>query len=325
MKAYKTGFAVILAVLLISAPAAAGVADRIVAVVNGEVITLSELHRAFAPYAAHIEANYKGPDKEAFLKQNQAAFLQRMIDQMLIEQEAKKPGAGIAAVKDEEVMAVVKDMLAKNRLTMQAYLKKLAEEGNTLESSKQEIRGQMLRMRLLRREVQSRILVTDEEIGEYYDKHREDYEGREAVHIRQIFLPVPEGADSGARDRVRAEANQLRERILKGERFEVMAARYSRGPAAAEGGDIGFVERGIMMPEVEKTAFSLPVGEVSEVLETEAGFLLLVVVDKKGAGLKPLPVVRDEIKAKIEDEKVNKKYDEWMVELRKKSFIDIRL
>ena len=325
MKAYKTGFAVILAVLLISAPAAAGVADRIVAVVNGEVITLSELHRAFAPYAAHIEANYKGPDKEAFLKQNQAAFLQRMIDQMLIEQEAKKPGVGIAAVKDEEVMGMVKDMLAKNRLTMQDYLKKLAEEGKTLESAKQEIRGQMLRMRLLRREVQSRILVTDEEIGEYYDKPREDYEGREAVHIRQIFLPVPEGADSGARDRVRAEANQLRERILKGERFEVMAARYSRGPAASEGGDIGFVERGVMMPEVEKAAFSLPVGEVSEVLETEAGFLLLVVVDKKGAGLKPLPVVRDEIKAKIEDEKVNKKYDEWMAELRKKSFIDIRL
>ncbi len=325
MKAYKTGFAVILAVLLISVPAAAAVADRIVAVVNGEVITLSELHRAFAPYAAHIEANYKGPDKEAFLKQNQAAFLQRMIDQMLIEQEAKKPGAGIAAVKDEEVMAVVKDMLAKNRLTMQAYLKKLAEEGNTLESSKQEIRGQMLRMRLLRREVQSRILVTDEEIGEYYDKHREDYEGREAVHIRQIFLPVPEGADSGARDRVRAEANQLRERILKGERFEVMAARYSRGPAAAEGGDIGFVERGVIVPEVEKAAFSLSVGEVSAVIETEMGFQVIVVVDKKGAGLKPLPVVRDEIKAKIEDEKVNKKYDEWMVELRKKSFIDIRL
>jgi parvulin-like peptidyl-prolyl isomerase len=325
VKAFKTGFAVILAVLLIGAQAAADVADKIVAVVNGEVITLSELHRAFAPYAAHIETNYKGPDKEAFLQQNQAAFLQRLIDQMLIEQEAKKPGVGIAAVKDEEVMGVIRDMLTKNHLTMQAYLKKLAEEGNTLESVKQEIRGQMLRMRLLRREVQSRILVTDEEIGEYYDKHRQDYEGREAVHIRQIFLPVPEKADSGARDEVRAEANQLRERILKGERFEVMAARYSKGPATAEGGDIGFVERGVMMPEVEKAAFNLPVGQVSEVIETEAGFLLLVVVDKKGAGLKPLPVVRDEIKAKIEDEKVAKKYDEWMDELRKKSFIDIRL
>lgn len=325
MKAYKTGFAVILAVLLIGAQAAADVADKIVAVVNGEVITLSELHRAFAPYAAHIEANYKGPDKEAFLQQNQAAFLQRLIDQMLIEQEAKKPGVGIAAVKDEEVMVVIRDMLAKNQLTMQAYLKRLAEEGNTLESVKREIRGQMLRMRLLRREVQSRILVTDEEIGEYYDKHRQDYEGREAVHIRQIFLPVPEEADRAARDRVRAEANQLRERILKGERFEVMAARYSKGPAAAEGGDIGFVERGVMVPAVEKAAFSLPVGEVSGVIDTEMGFQIIVVVDKKGAGLKPLPVVRDEIKAKIEDEKVTKKYDEWMDGIRKKSFIDIRL
>lgn len=325
MKAYKTGFAVILAVLLIGAQASADVADKIVAVVNGEVITLSELHRAFAPYAAHIEANYKGPDKEAFLQQNRAAFLQRLIDQMLIEQETKKPGVGIAAIKDEEVMVVIRDMLAKNQLTMQAYLKRLAEEGNTLESVKQEIRGQMLRMRLLRREVQSRILVTDEEIGEYYDKHRQDYEGREAVRIRQIFLPVPEGADRAARDRVRAEASQLRERILKGERFEMMAARYSKGPAAAEGGDIGFVERGVMVPEVEKAAFSLSVGEVSAVIETEMGFQIIVVVDKKGAGLKPLPVVRDEIKAKIEDEKVAKKYDEWMDGIRKKSFIDIRL
>lgn len=325
MKAYKTGFAVILAVLLIGAQASADVADKIVAVVNGEVITLSELHRAFAPYAAHIEANYKGPDKEAFLQQNRAAFLQRLIDQMLIEQETKKPGVGIAAIKDEEVMVVIRDMLAKNQLTMQAYLKRLAEEGNTLESVKQEIRGQMLRMRLLRREVQSRILVTDEEIGEYYDKHRQDYEGREAVRIRQIFLPVPEGADRAARDRVRAEASQLRERILKGERFEMMAARYSKGPAAAEGGDIGFVERGVMVPEVEKAAFSLSVGEVSAVIETEMGVQIIVVVDKKGAGLKPLPVVRDEIKAKIEDEKVAKKYDEWMDGIRKKSFIDIRL
>jgi len=325
VKAFMKGCAVILAVLLFGLQAAADIADRIVAVVNGEVITLSDLHRAFEPYADQIEANYKGPDKEAFLQKNREVFLQRMIDQILIEQEAKKPGVGIADIKDEEVMGVIRDMLAKNQMTMSAYLKRLAEEGNTLDNVKKEIRGQMLRMRLLRREVQSRILVTDEEIGEYYDKHRQDYEGREAVHIRQIFLPVPQGADRAARDQVRAETSRLRERILKGERFEMIAARYSRGPSADEGGDIGFVERGVMMPEVEKAAFSLPVGEVSDVIETEAGFLLLLVVDKKGAGLKPLTVVRDEIKSKIEDEKVAKKYDEWIDGIRKKSFIDVRL
>ncbi|RPH31147.1 hypothetical protein EHM92_09230, partial [bacterium] len=205
------------------------------------------------------------------------------------------------------------------------YQKKLAAEGNTLENVKKEIKGQMLRMRLLRREVQSRILITDQEIGEFYDKHRQDYEGKEAVRIKQILLPVRADADKKERERIRNQALQLRERILKGEPFEQLAAQFSKGPAAAQGGDIGFVERGVILPEVEKAAFGLSVGQLSEVIETEMGFHMIAVVDKRGAGLKPLPVVRNEIKAKIEDEKISKKYDEWIDGIRKRSFIDIRL
>jgi peptidyl-prolyl cis-trans isomerase SurA len=190
---------------------------------------------------------------------------------------------------------------------------------------KKEIRGQMLRMRLLRREVQSKILVTDEEIGDFYDKHRQDYEGKEAVRIKQILLPVAAGADKSTRENAREQAQQLRERILKGEPFEMLAAQYSKGPAAAQGGDIGFVERGVIVPEVEKAAFSLSAGQVSDIIETENGFHIIAVVDKRGAGVKPLPAVRNEIKAKIEDEKVAKKYDEWIEDVRKKSFIDVRL
>jgi len=307
------------------AAVAADVADRIVAVVNDDVITLAELNRAFEPYAKNIRANYQGADKETVLKQNRDALLQRLIDQMLIEHEAKKAGTGIAAIKDEEVMDVLNDMLTKNKITMADYQKKLIAEGNTLENIKQEIKAQMLRMRLLRREVQSRILITDEEIGEFYDKHRQDYEGKEAVRIKQILLPVRADADKKERDRLRNQALQLRERILKGEPFEPLAAQFSKGPAAAQGGDIGFVERGIILPEVEKAAFGLSVGQLSDVIETEMGFHLIAVVDKRGAGLKPLPVVRNEIKAKIEDEKIAKKYDEWIDGLRKRSFIDIRL
>lgn len=307
------------------AAVAADVADRIVAVVNDDVVTLAELNRAFEPYAKNIEANYKGSDKDTVLKQNKAALLQRLIDQMLIEHEAKKAGTGIAAIKDDEVMDVLNDMLAKNKITMADYQKRLADEGNTLENVKKEIKGQMLRMRLLRREVQSRILITDQEIGEFYDKHRQDYEGKEAVRIKQILLPVRADADKKERDRIRNQALQLRERILKGEPFEQLAAQYSKGPAAAQGGDIGFVERGVILPEVEKAAFGLSVGQLSEFIETEMGFHLITVVDKRGAGLKPLAVVRNEIKAKIEDEKIAKKYDEWIDGIRKRSFIDVRL
>jgi len=325
VKFFKIGLAAILLIGLACGAVAAAVTDRIVAVVNDEVITLAELNRGFEPYAKNIEANYKGNDKEATLQQNKKVFLQRLIDQMLIEQQAKKAGAGFTAVSDEDVMNVVKDMLAKNNLSMENYVKKLAAEGNSLEAVKKEISGQMLRMRLLRREVQSKILVTDEEIGEYYEKNRQDYEGKEAVRIKQILLPVAADADKKTRDSVKEQARQLRERISQGEPFEILAAQYSKGPAAAQGGDIGFVERGVMVPEAEKAAFSLPAGQVSDVIETEMGFHIIAVVDKRGAGLKPLPAVRNEIKAKIEDEKVAKKYDEWIEDIRKKSFIDVRL
>lgn len=301
----------------------ADVTDRIVAVVNDEVITLAELNRAFEPYAKNIDATYQGNDKETVLKQNKAVFLQNLIDQLLIENEAKKAGGGVAAIKDEEVIDVIKEMLAKNNSTLEVFTSKLAAEGKSLTAVKKEIRGQMLRMRLLRREVQSKILVTDEEIGDFYDKHRQDYEGKEAVRIKQILLPAP--ANETAREGVKKQAQQLRERIRKGEPFEMLAAQYSKGPAVAQGGDIGFVERGAILPDVEKAAFSLPVGGVSDVIESEMGFHIIAVVDKRGEGLKPIPVVRDEIKAKIEDEKIAKKYDEWIAGIRKKSFIDVRL
>lgn len=311
--------------LLISAIAYAEVADRIVAVVNDDIITQTELNRAFEPYAKNIDATYKGPDRDTVIQQNKEAFLQQMVNQILIEQAAKKAGPGIATVKDEEVMDVIRDMLAKSKTSLEDYTKRLAEEGNSLDAVKKEIKSQMLRMRLLRREVQSKIMITDEEIGAYYDKHREDYEGKEAVRIKQIFLTAPADAGRLTRQRVKQQVEELRNRIVKGESFDAISAQYSQGPAAAQGGDIGYVEKGVILPEVEKAAFALPPGKLSDVIETELGYHLILVVDQRGAGLKPLSIVRNEIKAKIEEEKLAKKFEEWIEELRKKSFIDIRL
>jgi parvulin-like peptidyl-prolyl isomerase len=105
----------------------------------------------------------------------------------------------------------------------------------------------------------------------------------------------------------------------------MIAATYSQGPEASRGGDIGFVEKGVILPQLEAVAFSLPVGKVSEIIETDIGFHIIIVVDKRGAGLKPINMVREEIKAKIEDEKLEKKYDEWITSVRKKSHIEIKL
>ena len=324
MKFYKGIVLILLGVILLCAPVRAEVVDKIIAVVNDEIITLYEFNTGFEPYRKNIENTYKRTDKEAVIKQTREAFLQRLIDNILIEQEAKKSGAGII-VKDEEVMEVLQDVLAKQKLSMQEYLKNLAREGNSLDSVKKEIRGQMMRARILRREVKAKILVSDEEIGEYYNKNRQEYEGKETVRIKQILLLLPPDANKTIIAKVKNEAMQLHKRVMNGESFDLLALNYSQGPAAAQGGDLGFIGRGTIIPEVEAAAFSLPVGQVSEVIESSVGFHIIQVVDKKGAGLKPIAAVREEIKTKIEDEKLDKKFDEWIASVRAKSHIEVKL
>ncbi|HBI47653.1 MAG TPA: hypothetical protein DDX93_02860 [Smithella sp.] len=324
MKFYKKIFLILWSLILLCAPAGAEVVDRIIAVVNDEIITLYEFNAAFEPYLKNIENTYKGNDKESVIKQTRGVFLQRLIDNMLIEQEGKKSGTGII-IKDEEVMDVLRDIMAKQKLSMQDFLKNLAKEGNSLDSVKKEIRMQMMRARLLRREIKSKVMVSDEEIGEYYNKNRQDYEGKETVRIKQLLLLIPSNADKVTTAKVRNGAVQLHKRIMDGESFDLLIVKYSQGPAAAQGGDVGFVGRGTIIPEVEKVAFILPVGQISEVIESSVGFHIIQVVDKKGAGLKPIAAVREEIKTKLEDEKLDKKFEEWIASIRAKSHIEIKL
>ena len=324
MKFYRKCILILLSIMLLCLPVSAEVVDRIVAVVNDEIITLHELNESFEPYRQNIENSYKGKDKDALIKQTKEVFFQRLIDNILIEQEAKKVGIS-GTVKEEDVMGVLQDMLVKQNITMQDFLKNLAAEGKTIEGAKKEIKSQMVRMRLLRREVKDKIIVSDNEIGEYYNNHRQEYEGKESVRMKQLLLPLPAGADNAAKIKLKNEALRLRELIIKGESFDLLAAKYAQGPAVAQGGDLGFIERGTIIPEVEAAAFSLPVDQVSEVIESSLGFHIIKVVDKRGAGLKPIAAVREEIKVKIEDEKLDKKYEEWLSSIRAKAHIEIKL
>lgn len=321
MKFYRIIVLSMMITMLIAAAALGEVADRIIAVVNEDIITLKEFNETCKPYLKKIDETYRGNDKEMVIKQTKDAILQRLIDNMLIDQEAKKANANI---KDEEVMDVLKDMLARQKTQMEDYLKKLASEGNSLDSVKKEIKGQLLRMRLMRQEIKSKILVSDQDIGEYYNQHRDEYEGKEAVRIKQILLLAPPHADKETRAKIMEKARQIQKRAISGESFDTLAAAYSQDPAAAQGGDLGFIEKGGMIPEVETVVFSLPLNQVSNVIESRLGFHIIKVLDKRGAGLKSLANVREEIKAKLEEGKLEKKYDEWIAQLRKRSHIEIR-
>jgi len=310
------------AAIFLCASAQAGVADRIVAVVNGEVITLSELNNTLEPYLERFTASYKGTDQEKVLGETRMTLLNRMIDNLLMEQESRKTGL---TVRNEEVTDAINDMQKQRKMSPDEFLKALQREGITIDAYRKEIRGHLVQLKLIRRDIKSKVAVTDEEIGEYYRKHRDDYDGKEAVRIRQILLLCPKEEKPAAKEKLRADADVIHKRLLSGESFEQLSAKFSQGPAAAEGGDIGYIEKGMIHSEVEAAAFSLQLNQISGVIESPVGFHIIQVVDRKGAGLKAIENVREEIRDKIDREKLEKKFGEWLVELRKKSHIEIKL
>ena len=322
MKAHHIVPLLMICLFASSATAATGVVERIVAVVNDEIITSYELDSAFEPMEKRIEATYKGPNKERLLQETRLDMLKKMVDKLLLEQEAKKTGI---VVKDEEVMDTIRDIARRQNVSLDALKQALDKEGTTLEAYRNEIREQMVRMRILRRDVRSKIAISEEEIGEYYLKHREVYEGKEAVHIKQILLPYSPNLDEEGKKKLREQAETIRQRIMAGEPFDLMAVTYSQGPAAAQGGDLGFIEKGLMLPEVDRVAFRLKQDEVSEIIESSLGLHLLKLVDKRGAGVKPIEAVRQEIVDRLEEGKLEVKYEDWMEGLRKRSHIEIRL
>lgn len=296
--------------------------DRIVAVVNGDVITLSDLNTTLQPLLERIKKIPEEEKRKEVAAQARMAVMNQLIDRMLIEQEAASLKI---AVTDGEVDGVLENLLKAKKISLEKFRKSMAAEGLSLDEYKDEIRRERIKRRVIDRTIRSKLSISEEEIGEYYAKHRDEYEGNEAVRIQQILIVKPKDATGGTQKKLRAQAQAVLKKLKEGESFDLLVATHSQGPALNAGGDLGFVEKGMMFPEVDEAAFSLKEGEISGVLESPVGFHIIRIMDKRGAGIKPIEEVREEIIAKIGTEKGKKKFEEWLKEMREKSHIEIRL
>ncbi len=322
MKVFKIAVFAYFVVVFLSNPLNAKIVDKIVAVVNDEVITLVELKRELKPYLKKIEEASKGENGAKIIEEARLAMLNKMIDETLVNQEATKLGI---VVKEEDVMEAIGDMLARRNVKMEDFLKSLAKEGGNLDRYKEEVKEHLMKVRLVGKNIKSKVSVTDEEIGNYYREHRGDYEGEEAVRIKQILIMLPKDCSAKKKRQLKAKAEMIHKQLKEGKSFELLASEHSQGPAAKIGGDLGFVGKGMVLPEVDKEAFNLANGQISDVIESSIGFHIIKVTDRKGAGIKSLKSVREEIKDIIGQVKIEKKFYDWLEELRRKSYIDIRL
>lgn len=322
---YSGKMIVLLAVSFVSAflaaPALAAVVDGIAAIVNNEVISQRELNEAVETFGDSLPKNVKPEDRKNALEQARASLLNRMIDNIIITQEAKKTGI---VVKDEEINGYVEDAHKRRNMTLDQLKAALEKEGSTYAKYRTEVKEYLMKTKLATREIRSKIAISEDEIGEYYSKHRAQYEGKESVKIKQILFRAPKTAGQD-RLKMKGLAEAAQKKLASGVPFDRIMEDYAAVADTQAGTDLGFIEKGTMMSEVDEIVFRVKVDEVSPIIESPLGFHLITVIDRRGAGIKPLNVVREEIQEEIGREKMDKRVQGWIADLRKKSYIEIKV
>lgn len=311
----KTFFLFFLFFMVGSTASQAEVVDQIIAEVNGEIITYSELKRILDPIYAQYSKVYGGDELIGRVRQARGQALDQLIENKLILQEAQTMGL---EMNEKAVEKRIKEI--KSRFpTEEAFLETLKREGSSYDSFVDQVENQLLIKALVSREVTSKVIVSPREIETYYNDNKEKFSDQERVQLFHIMVKKdPENLFLS-----QETARQIYRKVEAGDDFKQLAKDYSEGPNAEKGGDLGLVVKGQLIPELSEIAFSLPVKKVSEVIETDGAYHLLWVDDKTVAKIKPLEEVERLVEDAVFRKKATEKNNKWIVSLKEKAYINI--
>jgi parvulin-like peptidyl-prolyl isomerase len=290
--------------------------EKIVMRINDDVITQHDLEIQENIIMQEVYRKYKGKDLDKAVRETKDKILENLIDETLLLQKAKELGYD---APDDRVREVIDAIKKSNGLETDRQLEQaLAEEGMTLDLLRESARRRILLDAVKRSEIGARIVLSDKEVEEYYENHKEEYVEEEQIRLQEIVL-TGEGRESGE---VEKEANQLYQLILKGSKFPELAIFFSQAPTAEHGGDMGYLKLGDLSTEVRQVVASLKPGEVSKPIKMDYGYHILMLVDRKPKTYKPLDKVRDEITLTSKGDKFNDAYAKYIKELRANAFIE---
>ena len=289
--------------LALSASSRAEIIERVVAKVNGDIITQSEFEAR--QLAAVQSARIPSEQVEAYLRQNNARILQEAVDDLLITQRAADLGIKL---RPEYVLDVIDGIKKENNIPDDAELKRqLRREGMSLDDLKRNIERSVLRRQVLSRELEQKATVTEAEARAEYEQHKSEYGKSASVHLQEIVV-----ADG-------AQAQDVVRRARGGEDFSSLARALSTAGSRANGGDLGQVNPGDMNPELAKIVGALPAGGVSDPIALENGFRIVRLVAKEDATVTPYEDLKEEITKRLTQQRMASVYEEYVVGLRKAS------
>jgi peptidyl-prolyl cis-trans isomerase SurA len=298
--------------LLVPAFGRAEIVERVVAKVNGEIITLSEFQQRqlAAAQAAHIDPSQVA----AFLRQNNAKILQDAIDELLLLQKAEDAGMKAPAQWIDEAIDNIRK--ENNLTTEEQFQDALTHEGLTLAELRQNIERGIIRRYIIDRDVRPKAEATEAELRAEYEKLKAtEFTKPATVTLQEILIREDQGGLGLAR--------QIVERARAGEDFATLARTYSSAPSRSNGGDIGQIAQGDLHPDLEKVAFSLAVGSVSDPLPVEGAYRIIKVLAKTSGSTTPFEGAKDKVRERIMSERYEKEYDAYMANLRKNAVVSL--
>ena len=299
---------------------AAELVDRIIAYVNDDIITLSELNERTNALVAARQQNPFQREQEQSLEEMRQTMLNRLIDERLASQEIARLKI---TVSEEEIDATIARIMKENRLTKETLEAALRKEERTITDLRQQIKEGLEQRKLVSREVQSKTVITDEIVEAYYQSNMHDFQEKERWRIQDIYLPYYPDDTSEERARIRNLAQEILERVRAGVDFGSLAKNYSQGPGAEAGGDMGYFARGELEPVLEAAVENLKAGEVSPDIETTRGIHIIKVTEVDRSPPKALDEVRESIRNLLYRREVEFRYREWLSSLRERSYVRI--
>ncbi len=327
-----TAYAMLLPALL----PADTIVEEIVARVNNEIVTRSEYVRSRDQLKQEVQQQEPSDADRAF-SEKQKDVLRDLIDQQLLLQKGKDLGI----TGDTELVKKLDEMRKQMNLETMEDLEKAAQaQGASYEEFKQNLRNQIITQRVIGQEVGSKLAMNKDEVAKFYNSHKAEMERPEAVRLSEILVapkpPVkPAGLDGkpelpteaeneAALAAAQAKAQNLLEQLHKGATFADLAKKNSDGPSAKDGGDLSSFNRGTLAKELEDKVFALKAGEVTDVVRTKQGYVILQVTEHQVAGIPTLKEAEPRIQDALYMQKLQPALRAYLTTLREQAFIDVK-
>lgn len=319
----RLGWLALGALVVVATTARAELVDRVAAVVNNEVIPLSEVEQRAAPELVRA-ANEPTPEARAKLR---TTILKQAVDvligEKLLDGQLKELNI---EVTEQDVDVGIDGVRQQNNMEPAQFEQEIRNAGYTMASYRDFMKKHLAKLKLINLKVRSKVKVSDDDLQQEYQRYLKSEGADPEIHARHILVQVPAKASAADAEAARQKAASFALEARKpGADFVALAKKRSEGSSANDGGDLGYFRRGVMVPEFERVAFALKPGEVSEPVRTKFGWHVIKVDDVRAAEVKPFDDVKEALREKLSRSQLEKYTERYIQELKAGAAVEVKI